>query len=472
MSDENTSEVVKITTALKILVLLDERAPVPIATHGIGLQIQDPTNSLSVIMKTLARDGYIHRVGDNGKRSGLWELTEIGKRSILRRADASDAARTWLRQNPGLDQVERAVLLTLQNEHRASPAQISDATGLRISSVRQAMRDLTFRSLVEVDQNTEMANLSANGNKVLRQLHNPQTEREVKRENTEMTGNSAHQTGYPSTAGNTSEIPSQAIRKAVIDKLDEAEKILKAAENDALHAQQKVQAATSSRNSLRDALQTLDTVIADLLPRSPPAAVAFGQAMPAAVTEPAAASPPEPLYKSQRPAEFGQPATVQPTAGEVVAPAKRGRGRPRKAPVTQGAREIASSANSVSIAAAQSFLASNETDRLRPEIKAKAAVASRTRMTSSAQSDEATKAGRGRAGTMKKAILQVVREGGEAGLSRQRIFEAVEKIYHGQLKAASLRTTLFDLGKKGFIKSDAGNWTVSNRAMVDASISD
>jgi DNA-binding IclR family transcriptional regulator len=470
MSDENTSEVVKITTALKILMLLDERAPVPLATHGIGLQIQDPTNSLSVIMKTLARDGYIHRVGDNGKRTGLWELTEIGKRSILRRAAASDAARAWLRQNPGLDQVERTVLLTLQNEQGASPAQISDATGLRVSAVRQALRDLAFRSLVEVDQNTEVASLSANGDKVLRQLHNPQTEREVKRENSEMTGNTTHQTGYPSTAGNTSEISPEAIRKAVIDKLDEAESVLKAAENYALHAQQKVQYATSYRNGLRDALQTLDIVIADLSPKSPPSTVAFGQAIPA-VTVPATSAPlQEPLDVSQRPAESGQPATVQPTAGEVVAPAKRGRGRPRRSPVIQKAREVASRANSFPIAAAQPSLAANETDRLHPEIKAKAQVASR--MTSSAQADEATKAGSGRAGTMKKAILQVVRDGGEAGLSRPRIFEAVEKIYNGQLKAASLRTTLFDLGKKGFIKNDAGNWTVSNRALVDASISD
>lgn len=469
-SSENTGEVVKVTTALKILTLLDERAPAPLATHGIGLQIQDPTNPLSVIMKTLARDGYIRRVGDNGKRSGLWELTEIGKRSILRRSNASNAARAWLRENPSLDQVEQTVLQTLHNDQSLSPAQISDATGLRVAAIRQAIRDLAFRSLVDLDQNSEVATLSANGVKVTLQLQSFQTERAATRDDADMTVNSTRATEHPTMTSDNSENRPDIIRKAVIDKLDAAEKLLKTAEVDALHAQQNVQSATRHRDGLRDTLRTLDTIIAELFPNSPIFTVPVGQATLAAVTEPDPPAPlSEPRDEGQNPARPAQSASVQAKAGEVVAPVKRGRGRPRKNPSQPAMGEVTSSTTSVPIAALHPDLTANEVDLLRPESKVDAQVTPRTISTAAAV--ETAQVASRKAGTMKRAILQVVRDGGAAGLSRLQIFEAVERIYDGQLKPASLRTTLFDLGKKGFIKSDAGNWTVSNGALVDASIS-
>src|SRR3546814_7703894 len=74
----------RISTAILVLVILRQNSPRAMSTYELGLWISDnqnPPRPLSVIIKTLASDGYILRSASAGKRAGLWTITPRGSSS-------------------------------------------------------------------------------------------------------------------------------------------------------------------------------------------------------------------------------------------------------------------------------------------------------------------------------------------------------------------------------------------------------
>src|SRR3546814_5733756 len=73
------------------------------STYELGLWISDnqnPPRPLSVIIKTLASDGYILRSASAGKRAGLWTITPRGSSSLCSRPEKCADATAWLNENP------------------------------------------------------------------------------------------------------------------------------------------------------------------------------------------------------------------------------------------------------------------------------------------------------------------------------------------------------------------------------------
>lgn len=153
----------QVTTALKVLALLRHRAPVALSSFGMGLQIQDPDKSLSVVLKTLSRDGYIRPAGRKGLRTVLWGLTEIGLESLERRAALAAEATLWLEQNPSYRDAEQPVLLALRPDRWLAISEVAEITRQRVLSVRKALYLLTERGLAEHDEASDEARLNSHG---------------------------------------------------------------------------------------------------------------------------------------------------------------------------------------------------------------------------------------------------------------------------------------------------------------------
>jgi hypothetical protein len=153
----------QVTTALKVLALLQHRAPIALSSHGMGLQIQDPDKPLSVVLKTLSRDGYIRAVGQRGARTVLWGLTDVGQRSLQRRADLAAEATRWLEDNPSYRDIEQPVLMALSHDQWRTPFAIADNTGFRVVAIRQAMTRLHERGLIAIDDTADAARLNTHG---------------------------------------------------------------------------------------------------------------------------------------------------------------------------------------------------------------------------------------------------------------------------------------------------------------------
>lgn len=153
----------QVTTALKVLALLQHRAPVALSSHGMGLQIQDPDKPLSVVLKTLSRDGYIAPVGKRGLRTVLWGLTDVGQGSLQRRAELAAEATRWLEDNPSYRDLEQPVLMALSHDEWRTPFAIADMTGFRVLAVRKALGRLHERALIDIDEATDAARLNTHG---------------------------------------------------------------------------------------------------------------------------------------------------------------------------------------------------------------------------------------------------------------------------------------------------------------------
>lgn len=153
----------RMTTQTKVLALLRDRAPIALSSHGLGLQIQDADRSISVILKTLSRDGYIHAVGKKGARTALWGITQVGLESLRRRAEIADEARSWLQENPSYRETEQILLLNLDENEPTSITEIADATGLRVVDIRKDIKRVVERGLVNFNDDEDTVVLNKNG---------------------------------------------------------------------------------------------------------------------------------------------------------------------------------------------------------------------------------------------------------------------------------------------------------------------
>lgn len=139
-----------ISTAILVLVLLESRSPQPMSTYQLGLWITDsrtPPRPLSVIIKTLASDGYICRAANAGKRAALWIITCRGEASLAARANKKRAALAWLDENPCYSADECAVLNSLFVHGSQSPKLLTQTCGRSISPIRTALKKLRIRDL-------------------------------------------------------------------------------------------------------------------------------------------------------------------------------------------------------------------------------------------------------------------------------------------------------------------------------------
>lgn len=140
-----------ISTAILVLVLLESRSPQPMSTYQLGLWITDnrtPPRPLSIIIKTLASDGYISRAANAGKRAALWIITPRGEASLTARAHKKTAAKAWLDENPCYSSDECAVLNSLFIHGNQSPKHLAQTCDRSISPVRTALKKLRIREIV------------------------------------------------------------------------------------------------------------------------------------------------------------------------------------------------------------------------------------------------------------------------------------------------------------------------------------
>lgn len=141
-----------LTTALLVLVVLQENFPKPMTTYELGLRVEDdkvPPRPISVIVKTLATDGYIARVADAGKRAALWCITERGANSLIQRGALRTAAEAWLARNPNYSDDEAAVLNALLGAENLTPNQMAECCGRSLSPMRTAVKKLALRGLID-----------------------------------------------------------------------------------------------------------------------------------------------------------------------------------------------------------------------------------------------------------------------------------------------------------------------------------
>src|SRR3546814_15526648 len=106
------------------------------STYELGLWISDnqnPPRPLSVIIKTLASDGYILRSASAGKRAGLWTITPRGSSSLCSRPEKCADATAWLNEHPCYSAHEYAVINSIFVRGNQSPKQLSDSCDLLIS---------------------------------------------------------------------------------------------------------------------------------------------------------------------------------------------------------------------------------------------------------------------------------------------------------------------------------------------------
>lgn len=136
---------------LLVLVLLRDSAPRALSTYQIGLAVIDdkePPRPISVLIKTLKKDGYVRCRRLLGKRAGLWTVTDRGLASLERRPEAAKAAAAWLSEhrNHGADEI--AVLRCLALHGPLAASRLSAVSGLLHSPVRTALKRLGMRGLV------------------------------------------------------------------------------------------------------------------------------------------------------------------------------------------------------------------------------------------------------------------------------------------------------------------------------------
>ena len=149
---ENPQEKRRASTALLILVVLQDNEPEPMTTYEIGLHIEDdhiPPRPISVIIKTLSKDGYVESKERIGKRSGAWQLTKRGYRSLSLRQFEADEARKWIKENPIYTRPEKSVLMSLLKNGPQAITLLVETCRLLHSPIRTALKRLGLRSLVK-----------------------------------------------------------------------------------------------------------------------------------------------------------------------------------------------------------------------------------------------------------------------------------------------------------------------------------
>jgi hypothetical protein len=124
------------------------------STYELGLWVRDGKGRpLSVVVKTLAEDGYIVRQADAGKRAGLWCITQRGTDSLSNREEQWTAGDAWLAANPLYSLDEMNVLALLLVHGAQTPNQLAERLRLPLSPVRTAVKRLRLRLMIERPRN-------------------------------------------------------------------------------------------------------------------------------------------------------------------------------------------------------------------------------------------------------------------------------------------------------------------------------
>jgi len=151
-SDHSAGRPEGLTTAILVLVAV-RMAGRPLTTYEMGLDIIDdhePPRPISVIVKSLAGDGYLVSAGRIGKRMSRWGLAPRGEASLEKRPDLARKAELWLIENPNSSDDERLVQ-SIMDRGTASVAGIAAATGLTTSPIRTSMRRIQMRRSLRDD---------------------------------------------------------------------------------------------------------------------------------------------------------------------------------------------------------------------------------------------------------------------------------------------------------------------------------
>lgn len=142
----------KITTALLVLVMLEQHHPRHLTTFELGLwiaDVKDPPRPLSIIMKTLAHDGYIERHANAGKRTAFWRLSKRGAVSLQKRASEAALAAQIIALQPNLSAQELTILDCLVVQSPQTASGLTSTSGLLLSPIRTALKRLSMRSFIE-----------------------------------------------------------------------------------------------------------------------------------------------------------------------------------------------------------------------------------------------------------------------------------------------------------------------------------
>lgn len=134
-----------------VLALL-EKTGRPMSTYEMGLHVYDDRpepRPLSVIVRSLSRDGYLEAHAKHGRRTSLWRITEQGRMSIGKRPREVRQALRLIEQAPSMTDEEKSVLRLIKRRP-AILCEISSKTKIPTGKVRTALKRLIMRHNVEL----------------------------------------------------------------------------------------------------------------------------------------------------------------------------------------------------------------------------------------------------------------------------------------------------------------------------------
>ena len=140
------------TTPLMVLALLD-RAGRPMSTYEMSLHVCDQRENprpLSIIVRSLSRDGYLEAHSKRGRRTSLWRLTDQGRQSVAKRDREAKAALRIIDRKPCMTDHEKTVLRVIKRKP-AILCEISIKTGLPTGKVRTALKRLILRKNIAMN---------------------------------------------------------------------------------------------------------------------------------------------------------------------------------------------------------------------------------------------------------------------------------------------------------------------------------
>lgn len=149
------------STPLMVLALL-EREGRPMSTYEMSLHVCDRREKprpLSIIVRSLSRDGYLEADAKRGRRTSLWRLTDQGRQSVAKRAKEAQKALRLIDKEPCLTDQEKSVMRCI-NRKPSILCEISTKTNLPTGKVRTALKRLIMRKNIEMKDDGTYAPIS------------------------------------------------------------------------------------------------------------------------------------------------------------------------------------------------------------------------------------------------------------------------------------------------------------------------
>ena len=134
------------STPLMVLALIHDKGRA-MSTYEMSLHVGDNRENprpLSVIVRSLSRDGYLESHAKHGRRTSLWRLTEQGEQSVIKRSKEVSNALRIIQREPCMTDQEKSVMRCLKR-HPSSVCEIAAKTKLPSGKVRTALKRLLIR---------------------------------------------------------------------------------------------------------------------------------------------------------------------------------------------------------------------------------------------------------------------------------------------------------------------------------------